>query len=77
MPKPRWEPTDTEKAEKVARYYYAFYNFMGFRPTTQVIGTKFGYSPTWAGLYLRLARKLDLVKREWDVRIPRGSEEVC
>ncbi len=76
MPKPRWEPTDTEKAEKVARYYYAFYNFMGFRPTMQVIGTRLGYSHSWASHYMRLARKLGLVI-EWDVRIPRGSEEVC
>ncbi len=77
MPKPRWEPSDTEKAEKVARYYYAFYNFMGFRPTTHSIGVRFGRSSAWGGQYLRLARKLGSVKKEWDVRIPRGSETEC
>ena len=77
IPKTQWEPTDTAKAEKVARYYYAFYNFMGFRPTLQAIGIRFGHSSGWAGSYMRLARKLGLVKLEWDVRIPRASEVAC
>ena len=66
------ELASREKADKVARYYYAYYNFMGYRPTLDAVANRFNRSQSWARNYLILARDLDFVRKEWDVRIPRA-----
>ena len=73
--KPEGEVAGHEKAENVARYYYAYYNFMGHRPTLDAIASRFDRSQSWARNYLMLARDLGFVRKEWDVRIPRNASE--
>jgi hypothetical protein len=70
---PSWKPKDTNKnrnmADKIARYYYAYFNFMGHKPTNKIVGMRFSYSDVWASIYLRFARELGFIKNEWIVRI--------
>lgn len=70
---PNWKPKDTNKnrkiADEVARYYYAYFNFMGRKPKYRAIATHFERSETWVGHYLGRARDLGFIRDEWIVRI--------
>lgn len=70
---PSWKPKDTNRnrkiADRVARYYYAYFNFMGRKSTNKAIAIRFRRSDVWAGQYLNLARDLGFIRNEWIVRI--------
>ena len=65
-PHPKIEMIRRKKAEKVARYYHAHYNFMGQPPIQRVIANHFGRSEPWVSTYLNLATRLGLLDREGD-----------
>lgn len=70
-----WELKDTNEnritADKIARYYYAHFNFMGYRPTYHAIAMHFKRSVGWVGPYLNFARNIGLIRKEWTVKIKR------
>jgi hypothetical protein len=65
---PEWTPKDTPKnrrmADRIARYYYAYFNFMGRKPTNKTIGIRFGHSEPWGRTYLNFAWGLRFIRHE-------------